>query len=43
MVVFGQLLLYFGKVVVFWKKWFYSGKSSCFRTIVVVFGQSGCI
>ena len=29
----------FGKVVVFGKKWLYSGKRDCTRAKVVVFGQ----
>ena len=30
-------------MVVFDKKWLYSGKSGCIRANVVVLGQSGCI
>ena len=30
-------------VVVFGKKWFYSGRSGCIRVKVVVFGQGCCI
>ena len=50
MVVVGQKLLCLGKVVVFWQKLIYSGKSSCIQTKVVLYGQkwfysgeSGCI
>ena len=31
------------KVVVFGRKWFYSGENGCIKAKVVAFGQSGCI
>ena len=49
MVVFGQDMLYSGKVVVFLQNLLYSCKSGCNRDKIavfgqsVVFGQSGCI
>ena len=39
MVVFGQKLLYSGKVVVFGQKYLYLGISGGLRAKVVVFGQ----
>ena len=30
-------------MVVFERKWFYSGKNGCIKANVVVFEQSGCI
>ena len=41
MVVFGKKWLYSCRVVVFGKNCLYSGKSSCIRAKVVVFGQNG--
>ena len=38
MVVFGQKLLYSGKVVVFGKKWLFSGKRGPIRVTVVLIG-----
>ena len=49
MVVFGQSdcirakVVLFGKMVVFGKKWLYSGKSGCIRQKVDLVFQSGCI
>ena len=37
--VFGQKLLYLGKVVVFGQKWLYSSKSGSIQAKVVVIGQ----
>ena len=37
-VVFGCIR---AKVVVYWQKWLYSGKSGCIRAEVVVIGQKG--
>ena len=43
MVIFGQSGCISAILFVLGQKWFYSGKSGCFRIKVVAFGQSGCI
>ena len=43
MVNFGQNGCISAILFVLGQKWFYSGKSGCFRIKVVAFGQSGCI
>ena len=39
MVLFGQKLLYSGKIAEFGQNRCYSGKSGCIRVKVIVFGQ----
>ena len=41
-VVFGQRCIRV-KVVVFWQKWLYSGKSGCIRAKLLYSGKSCCI